>query len=162
MFAIRMIQLIEAHAGKLSDELMHRLQGSEGCRDLLRIVPMQELKMRTHELYRNLSDWLMTKTESEIEERYVGLGLRRARQGVPFSQFLFALNATKECLWEYLEHEGLLEDPVELLGDMDLLHSLGRFFDRAAYSASIGYESARREENGRQPVRSRVQTGKPA
>ena len=141
MFALRMVQLIETHATKLSEELMHRLKEAEGCRELLRRVPEHEINMRTHEIYRNLSDWLLAKTESEIEERYVGLGVRRAKQGVPFSDFLFALNATKECLWEYLQQQGLMEDPIELLGDIDLLHSLERFFDRAAYSASIGYES---------------------
>lgn len=142
MFALRMVQLIEAHAGKLSEELMGKLESSESCRQLVHKVPAQELRMRTHEIYRNLSDWLLAKTQSEIEERYVGLGMRRAKQGVRFSEFLFALNATKECLWQYLQQEGLLEDPVELLGDIELLHSLGRFFDRVAYSASIGYESA--------------------
>jgi hypothetical protein len=145
MFALRMVQLIEAHAGKLSDELMGKLASSESCHQLMHKVPAQELKMRTHEIYRNLSDWLLAKTQSEIEERYVGLGMRRAKQGVPFSEFLFALNSTKECLWQYLQQEGLLEDPVELLGDIELLHALGRFFDRAAYSASIGYESAHKE-----------------
>jgi hypothetical protein len=29
---------------------------------------------------------------------------------------------------------------------MELTHSLGRFFDRALYSAAIGYERASREE----------------
>ena len=147
MFALRMVQLIESHAGALSDELMHRLQKSGNCSDLLQKVPALELKMRTHEIYRNLGDWILAKTESEIEERYVGLGVRRAKQGVPFSQFLFALNITKECLWTFLEREGLLERPVELLGDLDLLHSVGRFFDHAAYSGSLGYETAMREED---------------
>ena len=147
MFALRMVQLIESHAGALSDELMHRLHKSGSCPDLLQRVAAQELKMRTHEIYRNLSDWILAKTESEIEERYVGLGVRRAKQGVPFSQFLFALNMTKDCLWTYLEREGLLEFPVELLGDLDLLHSVGRFFDRAAYSGSLGYETVMREED---------------
>ena len=145
MFALRMVQLIEAHAGNLSDELMRRLRSSESCHELLRQVPAQELKMRTHEIYRNLSDWILAKTGSEIEERYVGLGMRRCKQGVPFSEFLFAINATKECLWQYLQQEGLLEDPVELLGDIELLHSLAHFFDRAAYSASIRYESSHKE-----------------
>jgi hypothetical protein len=122
-----MIQLIETHAGNLSDQLMLKLKTSENCRDLIYKVPAHELKMRTHEIYRNLSDWLLAKTESEIEETYIGLGVRRARQGVPFSQFLFATNLTKECLWEYLQREGLLEDPVELLGDMELTHALGTF-----------------------------------
>jgi hypothetical protein len=147
MFALRMVQLIESHATNLSDELMRRLKNSEVCQDFLHKVPSQEIMMRTHEIYRNLSDWLLSKTESEIEERYVGLGMRRAKQGVPYSQFLFALNQTKECLWEFLQREGLLEYPVELLGDIELLRSLGRFFDRAAYSASVGYEAAQRAES---------------
>jgi hypothetical protein len=144
-----MVQLIESHAGALSDELMHRLENSGKCPDLLQKVPPQELKMRTHEIYSNLSDWILAKTESEITERYLGLGARRARQGVPFSQFLFALNSTKDCLWTYLERESLLEFPIELLGDLDLLHSIGRFFDRAAYSGSLGYEAVACEEAAR-------------
>lgn len=147
MFALRMVQLIETHAARLSDELSQKLIASGECRDLLQRVPSHELKMRSHEIYRNLSEWLLSKTESEIEERYVGLGLRRARQGVPFSQFLFALSATKECLWEYLQQESLIESPVELLGDMDLLHSLEKFFDRAAYSAAMGYEAAQQGQH---------------
>ena len=163
MFALRMVQLIEAHAGNLSDELMGRLKSSGNCNDLLNKVPVQELKMRTHEIYRNLSDWILAKTESEIEERYVGLGMRRAKQGVPFSEFLFALNATKECLWQYLQREGLLEDPVELLGDIELLHSLGHFFDRAAYSASLGYESVHKaDENTSAGTRAKSHNAKTA
>ena len=147
MFALRMIQLIESHAGKLSDELMHKLERSDDCRELIKKVPSQELRMRTHEIYRNLSDWLLAKTQSEIEERYEGLGIRRAKQGVPFSELLYAFSVTKECLWEYLEQHGLLEGPMELLGDLDLLHSIGRFFDRVAHAAAVGYEGARQSNS---------------
>jgi hypothetical protein len=147
MFAIRMIQLIEAHASKLSEELMHRLESSDRCRELLRRMPGQELKMRTDEIYRNLSDWLLEKTQTEIEELYIGIGMRRAKQGVPFSELLLAFTATKDCLWEYLEQDGLLEEPVELIGDLNLLRSVGRFFDRIAYAAAIGSEGSRRKKD---------------
>jgi hypothetical protein len=140
MFSIRLVQLIEAHAEELSKGLMQRLQASPQCTDLLHKVPDDELKRRVREIYRNLSDWLLTKTESEIEERYIGLGVRRARQGVPFSHFLWAVTLTKEYLWEYLEKEGLLEEPLELLGEIDLIHNLERFFERAIYFAAVGYE----------------------
>jgi hypothetical protein len=146
MFAVRLVNLIETHADRLSEGLLHKLKTSDQCRELLRKVPADELQRRTHEIYRNLSDWLLTKTESEIEERYVGLGLRRARQGVPFSAFLWAISATKEYLWEFLQREGLLEEPVELFGEMELLHSLERFFDRVLYFTSLGYENVRRAE----------------
>ena len=145
MFALRMVQLIERHAEILADELMYKLEKSNSCSEMLRKVPAQELRVRTHEIYRNLSDWLLSKTDTEIEERYLGLGVRRARQGVPFSEFLAVINLTKQCLWEFLEREDLLEEPVELLGDLNLLHALGRFFDRIAYSAAVGYESVRQE-----------------
>jgi len=146
MFALRMVQLIERHANKLSDELMHRLETSRRCRELVEKVPALELKMRTHEIYSHLSDWLLAKPEAEMEKQYIGLGVRRAKQGVPLSEFLFALCTTKECLWDYLEREGLLEDPVELLGDLNLLHELGRFFDTMACSAAVGYESVHRAD----------------
>ena len=146
MFAIRMIQLIEAHADALCEELMRRLGKSEQCRELIKRVPTRELEMRAHEIYRNLGEWLLQKTQAEIEERFEGIGLRRAAQGVPFSEILAALTLTKECLWDHLEQDSLFEDPMELLGDMHLLHAVGRFFDRAARAAAVGYEAAYRKE----------------
>jgi hypothetical protein len=148
MFAVRLVNLIETHADRLSEGLLHKLKTSEQCHEMLHKVPADELQRRTHEIYCNLGDWLLTKTESEIEERYVGLGLRRAHQGVPFSAFLWAITATKEYLWEFLQREGLLEEPLELFGEIELLHSLERFFDRVLYFASLGYESARQAEIG--------------
>jgi hypothetical protein len=142
MFAIKLVQLIEAHADSLSEGLTQKLKNSERCQELFLKVPADELQRRAHEIYCHLSDWLLTKTESEIEERYVGLGIRRARQGVAFSDFLWAINTTKEYLWEFLQREGLLEEPVEFFGELELFHSLERFFDRVLYFASVGYESA--------------------
>ena len=141
MFPAMLIQLIEAHADNLAEGLLRKLKTSDRCRELVRRVPPDELKRRVYEIYHHLNDWLLSKTESEIEERYIGLGVRRARQGVPFSELLWTINAVKEHLWEYLEQEGLLEQPVDLYGDRELLQSLERFFDRALYFAAMGYES---------------------
>jgi hypothetical protein len=143
MFALRMVRLIETRAEQLSGELIHRLEASHKCSCLLRKVHMQELKNHASEIYRNLHDWLTAKTQSEIEQRYAELGTRRARQQVPLSELLFAFSATKECLWEHLEQDGLFEDPMELIGDLNLLHSIGRFFDGIAHAAAVGYERAR-------------------
>jgi hypothetical protein len=140
MFTLRLVQLIEHNADKLSEGLMARLKRSECCNELLASVPPNELKQRTFEIYRNLTEWLLNKTEGEVEERYVGIGSRRARQGVPFSQFLYAIHATKENLWDFLLQEGLLE-PGELISEMELLRAMEHFFDRALYFASIGYDS---------------------
>jgi len=145
MFPVRLLQLIEAHADNLSEGLAHKVRTSDRCKHFLQLVPADEMRSRGYEIYRHLGDWLTSKTESEIEERYVGIGRRRALQGVPYSEFLWAITLTKEFLWEYLEREGLLEEPVELFGEMELLHILERFFECALYYAAVGYESARAE-----------------
>lgn len=142
MFAAKLVELIETHADRLTDSLIGKLKESPHCQTLVQRVPPDELRRRVHEIYQHLADWLSNKTESEIEERYIGLGVRRARQGVPFSEFLWVVCTIKEHLWDYLSREGLMEEPVELWGEIDLLNSLQRFFDRAAYFGAIGYESA--------------------
>ena len=143
MFAIRLVQLIETHAEKLSEALIHKLKNADECSELLSKVPAHELKHRSYEIYRHLSDWLVSKTLSDVEERYIGLGARRARQGVPFSQVMFAIQTTKHVLWDYLLLEGLLE-PEDLIGEMELVRSLGQFFDRALYYTAIGYEQTQK------------------
>jgi len=145
MFAIRLVQLIETHADTLSERLIIKLRNAEECRELLNKVPAHELQHRTYEIYRHLSDWLLSATLPDVEEKYIGLGCRRARQGVPFSQVMFAVHATKQNLWEYLWQEGLLE-PEDLIREMELLRSLNQFFDRALYYAAIGYEQIWRSE----------------
>jgi hypothetical protein len=145
MFALRFVQLIEHNANKLSEGLIARLKRSDSCSDLLSSVPAHELKERTYEIYRNLTDWILNKTEAEVEERYIGIGARRAHQGVPFSQFLYAIHATKENLWDFLQQEGLLE-PGELISHMELLRAMEHFFDRALYFACVGYESVQQRE----------------
>jgi len=147
MFAVRLVQLIETHADKLSEALIHKLKNAEECSEFLDKVPAHELKHRTYEIYRHLGDWVLSKTLSEVEERYVGLGTRRARQGVPLSQFVFAIQTTKQVLWDYLLLEGLLE-PEDLIGEMELVRSLGQFFDRALYYAVVGYEQVQKAESG--------------
>jgi len=151
MFALRLVQLIEHNADKLSEGLIQRLKHSNCCSELLASVSPHELKDRTFEIYRNLTDWMLNKTQSEVEERYIGIGARRAHQGVPFSQFLYAIHATKENLWDFVQQEGLLE-PGDLIGQMELLRAMEHFFDRALYFASLGHESVMQNEF----IRSRV------
>ncbi len=142
MLAVRLVNLIEAHSQQLSEGLLKKLLTSERTTDLHK-VPQEELVERTYEIYRNLSDWLLSKTEADIERRYTEIGARRAQQGVAFSHFLWAISATKTHLHEFLRREGLVDSTVELIGELELLQALDQFFDRALYHASVGYERAR-------------------
>jgi len=144
MIALRLVHLIEAHSGQLAEGLLQKLQRSSRAADL-RKVPAQEIRERTHEVYRNLSDWLLTKTEDDIERVYKPLGRRRAQQGVSLSALCWAIMMIEENLWEFLEMEGMREKPLELLGSLELLRMLDQFFDQAVYYATVGYESYWRE-----------------
>ncbi len=141
MLAVRLVRLIESHADPLSHGLLRHFQTEPQCSDL-RKVPADELKDRSHEIYRNLTDWLLSKTESEVQHRYTALGARRAAQGVALSHVLWGITLTKEHLWEFLESEGFADKAQELLGELELLHLVDKFFDRALYYTALGYERA--------------------
>jgi hypothetical protein len=100
MIALRLVRLIETHSEELSEGLTRKLLSSHRTREL-RKVPEHELHQRCHEIYRNLSDWLLTKTDHDIEEVYKTLGARRAQQGVPLAALLWAILLTKEHLWGF-------------------------------------------------------------
>ena len=140
MLAIRLVRLIECHADRLSDSLTQRLKNDPHCADL-RKVPPEELRARSYEIYHNLADWLLYKTEHELERVYTEVGVRRARQGVAFSHMLYAITATKEQLWKFLQDEGVVTKPVELFAEMELFRLLDQFFDKALFYLAASYES---------------------
>jgi hypothetical protein len=139
MIALRLVRLIESHSEQLTESLIHKVERSTRAADF-RKVPMHELRERSREVYRNLSDWLLTKTEDDIERVYTPLGRRRAEQGVALSAVCWALMMTEENLWDFLEMEGMREKPLEILGGFELLRLLDLFFDQAIYFATVGYE----------------------
>ena len=49
-----------------------------------------------------------------------------------------------------MQAEGLFAEPVDMLGGMDLLHSLDRFFDHILYFSAVGYQNARQVEQATQ------------
>ena len=145
MIALRFVRLIETHSSQLAESLLHKIKRSSRAADL-RKLPEHEIEERTLEVYRNLSDWLLTKTDEDIERVYKPLGRRRAEQGVSLSALCWAIMMIEENLWEFLEMEGMREKPLELLGSLELLRMLDQFFDQAVYFATLGYESYWKEK----------------
>ncbi len=148
MIALKLVRLIEAHSEELAHGLVQKLEKCEKCSDLHR-APRQELESRAHEIYRNLSDWLLTKTEPDVERVYRAIGRRRAEQGVHFSNFYWAMIVTKEHLYEFLDREGLHETPLELRAGFELFRMMEQFFERAMYYAALEYEVYRIRESER-------------
>ena len=139
MVALRLVRLIESHSEELADGFVQKLLTSERTSSY-RKLPVKELRSAALNVYQNLGDWLLTKTESDVELRYKELGLKRANEGVPLSQFMASMLMTKEHLWSFLRREAMSDGALQLYGELEFLQSLGTFYDRAVYYASMGYE----------------------
>ena len=138
MLGSRLCKLIEQNADGLSEGVADKLRSSSrtpGYRDL----GHHELAKAAREVFSNLSDWLLTKTESDIEVRYMDLGARRAKEKIALPELVWAILMTKEHLLAFLRREGMVESPVQVYGELELMQLLDQFFDRAVYYAVCGY-----------------------
>jgi hypothetical protein len=147
MHAAKLVQLMKTNSAALSEKLVHKIRTSERCRDLILRVPESEHKQYALEVFQDLTQWLGNETDSILEQRYVDLGVRRAGQGVPLRDVMWAITIAHECLWDYTEQECLHEEPVEFWGGVVLLRSLNSFIDRSRYYLLVGYERAVKDES---------------
>lgn len=144
LLAYRLVRLIETHSEELAEGLLQKLQNCPHTCNYGDVSP-EEFRQRVYEIYQNLGDWLLGKTEADIERRYVEIGKRRAAQKVELSQLVCAINLVKEHLLDFLKMEADREKPIEVFGELEVLQLLSQFFDRAIYYAALGHESARAE-----------------
>jgi hypothetical protein len=139
MLSLRLVHLLDANRERLADNLFELVLRSEECADF-RKVPRDHLEVRCHEIYRELSAWLINGSEGEIAQRYVALGFERAAQNVALSHYIRAIHTSKRVLYDFLEMEGLSDTSIELQASLQLMRLLDRFYDNAIYFASMGYE----------------------
>jgi hypothetical protein len=141
LLAYRLVKLIESHSEGLARSLAQRYRDCPKCAAYTG-VPEEELTQRVYEVYRHLGEWLLGKTEADVERRYLEIGAQRAAQGVPTSQVVWMICLVRENLWTYLQKHAKLEHPAEIFGEVELLEMLDQFFNRAIYYAALGHEQA--------------------
>jgi hypothetical protein len=138
MIAARLVQLIESHSESIAANIVDKLQSSPRTRGF-RKIPAFELRTRMQEILRHLSDWLLTKTNADIEAHYRAIGALRARQGIALADTCWAMTLTKEYLWDFLQKRGVARSPVDLYAETEMLWLLDQFFDRALCYVVEGY-----------------------
>jgi len=139
MLAYKLTQLIETNSEALSEKFEARVATSKRCTDYRR-VPAAELKTLVGTIYKHLGEWLLTKTDEDVERRYMDIGKRRAEQSVPVSGLLWCIVLVKENLWEFLREHENLDSAAHIFGELELTHMVQQFFDRAMYYAVRGHE----------------------
>ncbi len=147
LLAHRLMRLIESHAEELAETLRDQIASSERCGTYTR-VSSEELKRLVTGVYANLGQWLLSKTEQDIERNYTTIGMRRAEQSVPASQLLWCIVLVKENLWDYLKDLEGISDPSEVFAVLELMQMVDQFFDRALYYAVRGHEQVREARLG--------------
>jgi hypothetical protein len=145
MLGIRLVRQIEQHSEALSRGLTEQIRSSERTSDF-RKIPAKDLRLAATEVYRNLGEWLLQKTERDIETRFKAIAFRRSAEGISLHQFVWALMLTRDHLWRFLQREAFADNVVELHGELEFQRQLNQFFDLAIYYAILGYQEA-----GRQP-----------
>jgi hypothetical protein len=140
LLAYRLVKLIETHSDGLARTLQQKIESGDRC-PAYKNLPQGELARVVGEMYQGMGQWLMGKSEADIERRYTLIGQRRAEQGIPLSQVIWTIALVKENLWEYVQTNNL-GTPVELFGELEILQLLDQFFDRAMFYAAYGYEHA--------------------
>src|SRR6476659_5387791 len=141
MLAMRLVRLIEAHSDNLSRGVAEQIRKSERASDF-RKIPTEDLRLAATEVYRNLGEWLLQKTERDIAERFRAVAARRSAEGIGLDQFVWALMLSRDHLWHFLRHESFADNIVALHGEMELNRLLNQSFDHALYYAVLGYEQA--------------------
>jgi len=141
MLGIRLVRLIEEHSAELARGLTTQIRQSERTSDF-REIPAEDLRLAAAEVYRNLGEWLLQKTEEDIGARFRAVGARRAAEGIRLHQLIWALLLSREHLWRFLRHQAFADNIVALHGEMELQRVLSRFFDQAIYYAVLGYQEA--------------------
>jgi hypothetical protein len=147
MLGLRLMRLIERHSEKLASGLAAKLQIAERTSDF-RKISSAELEVAASEIYGNLGEWLLQKTEDDIEGRFRAIAARRAKEGVSLHQFVWALVISRNHLWQFLCEQAFADNIVALYGELELQQMLNRFFDRAVYYAVLEYvgESAEQKK----------------
>jgi hypothetical protein len=150
MVALRLIRLIESHSDQIARTLANRIRTSPKTSELQKL-PETELLTGLQQLLQHMSEWLLSKTETDVEDRYHEIALRRAARGIALADSCWAIVITKEYLWDFLQKQGFLRNPIELYGEMELLALLDQFFDRALCYMAEGYSNSPVAEKSEAP-----------
>ena len=142
MLGLRFMRLIERHSEELASGLTQKLLAAERTSDF-RKIPHDRLELAATDVYRNLGEWLLYKTESDIEKRFWSIAARRFVEGISLHQFVWALIMSRNHLFQFLQTQAFADNVVALYGELELQQIVNQFFDRALYYGVLGYKEAK-------------------
>ena len=140
MVSATLVHRIEDHWEQVSARFFRLLRNSG---DVPHVAGMPESEMveACRRVLRNLGNWLVSGSESDIAWHFERIGAERRRSGIPLSEAIRVLQLMKDATIDFIQDEGPLENSVELYAEEELENQLGRFFDLLVFHLARGYES---------------------
>jgi hypothetical protein len=139
MLSTSLTHMIEEHAEQLAHGLISDLQRNPNTPEYHKLST-SEIHQRVYDTYRNLGEWMSHEADSTVQARYSDLGRRRALEGVPLSEVVYALIQTKNHLFDYVRMKRVFDSALELYQLQELRWLVDNFFDKAIYNTVRAYE----------------------
>ncbi len=140
MLSSKLLDLIERHADAIYKELIRDIRSNPYTKGYHRFSS-EEIYNRAFDVYRNLGEWLLQKSDDDVKARYIDLGKSRFTDNIPLSQIVYALLLTRIHLVDFIRRHGLRDTTLEIYQEHELCHKIVRFFDKAVFYTVYGYGS---------------------
>jgi hypothetical protein len=140
MISTKLVHRIEDHWEQVSARFFRVIRSSQDMPHFARL-PESELTEVCRRVLRNLGNWLVSGSESDIAWIFERIGAERHRGGIPLSEAIRVVQLLKDATISFIQDEGPVENSVELYAEEELENQLGRFFDLLVFHLARGYEN---------------------
>lgn len=150
MLSDRLVNTIENHWEHIAEraiDAVHRdpeVPNYQSLKD-------EELRDRARHLLSNLGQWLASRDESLIAQRYEKLGRCRFDEGMPLHEVIYKLQLLKRMVLEHARDAHLEMNALQLYSEQEFLTSVDGFFDRIIYRVAKGFSEAMMEASAFEP-----------
>ncbi len=139
MIYLQIVELIKREPERLALNWSEHIRNAEVTKSY-RSLSADQLLARHTRVFQNLALWLQDSlTRSQLSRFFEDLGRERYREKVPLCEVNYALLTAKRDFWELIRSQGLLNSPLEFYQAMELMSSIGRFFDLGNFYIIRGY-----------------------
>jgi hypothetical protein len=144
MVGVRFSRIAEQKSNELAHSLVVKLMESPRTATY-REIDAESLRKEYRRFFRDLTDWLLYRSQAEIEEMFSLMGRMRARQSVPLEECVNAMLVCRDHLVEFLREETTKGDGVELFGELEFVLAVSHFCDDAIFFCMRGYRGYKLE-----------------
>lgn len=144
MVGVRFSRIAEQKSEELADSLVMKLMESPRTSSY-REIDAESLRQSYRGFFGDLTDWLLYRSQAEIEETFSLMGRTRASQAVPLDECVNAMLVCREHLVEFLREEARGDTGVELFGELEFVVAMSQFCDDAIFFCMRGHRGYKLE-----------------